>query len=237
MEIGFLAECASLAYTAHTSASQMNIHNKMCSSSFFSDNVVGSALAVFECNDYNSNKSVLVFAFRGTDSWSDWRYNLSVLKRSRAASGDKRFFVPRVHSGFDDQWLSLKNFVSQKLMNVAADTRVFVTGHSLGGALACLCAHWIATNLSPNLLRLCTFGAPRPGNWRFKRDMKKMLGDNMIRVVYGNDIVTYTPFVNSFHVGKLIELGVASSKLPNVSDHGMSGYVVAARQDDTILSL
>lgn len=165
----------------------------------------------------------LVIAFRGTDAMSDWQYNISLLKKSVANESDNRFFVPRVHGGFLSQYNSLKEVLNREMSHFNCDVKLIVTGHSLGGALACICAHDFIQNTMRQKanIQLVTFGCPRPGNRVFKTDIETSI--ECLRVVNGNDIITYTPLVNAFHVGVLKHIGVGGL-FSSVTDHSVEAY-------------
>ncbi|GBG85617.1 hypothetical protein CBR_g40345 [Chara braunii] len=94
------------------------------------------------------------------------------------------------------------------------DLYVFVTGHSLGAALASVfCAHLLVDDDPENLVKprvqwLCTFGQPRTGGYKFARfldcaastrmtsmigDDGKLIGFRYLRFVNNNDIVPRVP--------------------------------------------
>jgi predicted lipase len=52
-----------------------------------------------------------------------------------------------------------------------------ITGHSLGGALASLAAAEICSSgkISPQNIKLLTFGQPRTGNWVWAKNMDKLV--------------------------------------------------------------
>ena len=174
----------------------------------------------------------LVAAFRGTDAFQDWGYNVSFWKASVAAADDRRFFVPRVHGGFLAQYRSLKIALQEQITQYHHGVNLIITGHSLGGALACVCAHDILSNSArpSDKIRLVTFGCPRPGNYVFKCDLEDKIKCH--RVVLGNDCVTYTPILNAFHVGEYHAIG-EWSKLPNVADHSIQSYKAALCQQNS----
>jgi predicted lipase len=58
-----------------------------------------------------------------------------------------------------------------------AGMRVLLTGHSLGGALATLAAHDLATHCGLTNCQVYTFGAPRPGNRAFRREYDQLVPD------------------------------------------------------------
>jgi hypothetical protein len=71
---------------------------------------------------------------------------------------------------------------------------VFLTGHSLGGALATLCAHDLALRAwsrRPQLV-MVNFGSPRVGNRAFAEDFNKLV-PRAWRVVNRNDAVAAVP--------------------------------------------
>jgi len=82
---------------------------------------------------------------------------------------------------------------------------VFVTGHSLGGALAALAAQDLATG-GAAVMAVCTYGMPRPGSARFGVAYDANLGAATYRLVHGEDIVpTVAPsFLGFRHVGRLL---------------------------------
>jgi hypothetical protein len=99
----------------------------------------------------------LVFiGFRGTAFLYDWKINL----RSRLMSVDHRFYYVggRVHVGFAEEALRISLKVGDILREKGLeDRRIFLSGHSLGGAVAALARN--STSLWGGTT--CIFGAPR----------------------------------------------------------------------------
>ncbi|MDA3799381.1 MAG: lipase family protein [Kiritimatiellae bacterium] len=114
------------------------------------------------------NNNVVIVAFRGTEMKS-----LSALHET--ATNLNAFPVPfegggMVHKGFlnglDEVWDGadgLQIFLNL-LLAEAPDRPLWITGHSLGGALASLCFARI-----PQATGLYTYGAPRVGNRQFTK--------------------------------------------------------------------
>jgi hypothetical protein len=94
------------------------------------------------------------------------------------------------HAGFEAALMAVWPKVLQDL-----GTRpkpLFVTGHSLGAALAVLAAEK-ANDAGIVPAAVYTFGMPRAGGDRFARRYIGKLGDRTFRLVHGNDIVPCVP--------------------------------------------
>ena len=99
-----------------------------------------------------------VLAFRGTQQVKDWMTNLDAATTQVCSSGGR--VLGNVHRGFNDAFLSVRAQIGPLLQD-DEDLPLFITGHSLGGALATL-ATWY---LNGDSLAACyTFGAPRVGD-------------------------------------------------------------------------
>ncbi|MEM9817412.1 MAG: lipase family protein [Cyanobacteria bacterium P01_D01_bin.6] len=80
---------------------------------------------------------------------------------------------------------------------------LFVTGHSLGGAIATLAAYHATTY--HDAIYLYTFGSPRVVNRRLSQKITKTLAGRSFRCVHGNDIVPRVPpLLNYTHVDTLV---------------------------------
>jgi hypothetical protein len=81
-----------------------------------------------------------------------------------------------------------------------------VVGHSLGGALAVLCARRALQELAIKADAVYTFGQPRTGNALFAEDFNGVLGERTYRLIHGQDIVpTVPPTTLGFvHVGRFL---------------------------------
>ena len=134
----------------------------------------------------------LVLAFRGTEKKvSDWLTDARCVPTLEGSA--------KVHTGFleafakkrDDADRTAKDVVEQILAH--RDARdgdellpLYITGHSLGGALALLATKLVA----PNVNGACyTFGAPRIGNYEYFRNIKTPV----YRVVNSADVVPRVP--------------------------------------------
>ena len=135
----------------------------------------------------------LVLAFRGTEKKvSDW---LTDVRCVPAVEGNAR-----VHTGFLEAFTAKRDAegrTAQELVEEILDRpeagdgegrrcRLFITGHSLGGALALLATKLVA----PSVDGACyTFGAPRVGNYEYFRHVTTPV----YRVVNSADLVPRVP--------------------------------------------
>eukprot|EP00898_Chlorokybus_atmophyticus_P004205 jgi/Chlat1/4786/Chrsp31S04776 len=118
--------------------------------------------------------------------------------------------VNKVHRGFYHAW----RHVARKVVSIVQRERLktdlprslLVTGHSLGGALAMICAHDVREYLQipREEIQVYTFGAPRVGNLAFAHHYDDLL-PYTFRVVVTQDVVTKVPMslFGFRHCGKL----------------------------------
>ncbi|MEM7360081.1 MAG: S8 family serine peptidase [Pseudomonadota bacterium] len=145
------------------------------------------------------NSHCVIWAFRGSDSIGDWLANLSLETTNHNVYGD-------LHQGFYSAYKLIEDHL---LSSVSNDKRVFLTGHSLGGAIATLACAELTKRLDH--LSTYTFGQPRVGKTQFREWWLQNHTDNLYRFVNDEDIVTRLP-PNFDHVGALITLSSHEAK-------------------------
>ena len=137
----------------------------------------------------------IVVAFRGTqpNRPMDWFVDF------RATSGPWAHNVGHVHDGFysalRNVWgvtLASGEILPRRLLN-RADKTIWITGHSLGGALAELCAAQAMFVSKIPVQGVYTFGQPRVGNKDFADALNAELGSGIFRFVNDRDIVPRVP--------------------------------------------
>ncbi|OSX76722.1 hypothetical protein BU14_0177s0003 [Porphyra umbilicalis] len=161
----------------------------------------------------------VVVAFRGTVSVANWYTNVRISQEPHVPLEDPAWLRPlwrppawgakrpRVHSGFWTAYESVRTELLDDVRRCLAevpDRRVLITGHSLGGALATLCAFDCRVQLGLSELRVAvaTFGSPRVGNRAFTRRFSAAVPVNF-RIMNHSDGVTNMPrsfFSNFEHV-------------------------------------
>ena len=110
-----------------------------------------------------------VVSFRGTENEQDWKTNLRYsLTPVDSLQAEVRESAGKVHQGFLDAFRSVRGQVDRYLP-CAEGLPIFITGHSLGGALATLGAAYLS---GWGLAACYTFGAPRVGNKGFSGSLR-----------------------------------------------------------------
>jgi triacylglycerol lipase len=141
------------------------------------------------------NEKAMILAFRGTQSPQDWMTDADVQLVNGPAG--------KVHDGFqcglNAIWRYLWNFLDIR----RGKRRLWITGHSLGGALATLATAKLRLEKAYPVDGLYTFGSPRVGDENFAIAFDHNFHDQTFRFVNNNDIVPRVPFrlMNYRHVG------------------------------------
>jgi len=137
----------------------------------------------------------IIIAFAGTDPLvvADWISDFDI---AITASGTANGFVVAAQAAAAK--------IDAVLSTLPADKPIFVTGHSLGGALAVLEAQRFDAAHSARVRAVYTFGMPRTGSAAFAARYDQVLGARTYRLVHGHDLVpTVAPSRFGFrHVGR-----------------------------------
>jgi len=186
------------------------------------------------------DKETIVLAFRGTepDELSDVLADLNAIPRGAMTHG-------WVHSGFRGELDKLWETIVETV-NTNKQKQIYITGHSLGAAMATLATSRIEE--FRQVEQLTTFGSPRVGTRKFVKN----ISTPHMRFVNNNDIVTRVPlalmgykhhgvlqYINFY--GNIRKLtfwqavkdkwrGYKSGILDGAMDHGMENYVRCLEQ-------
>lgn len=121
-----------------------------------------------------SDLAVRVLLHRGTNSHDMWNWIEDFDSwRSKYPLPYPGAKGAQIHSGFYKLWAQsdLKSNVTAAMARLVekhgTDMTTHVIGHSMGGAMADLCALWLKFNLSLTDVRVTSFGQPRTGNKKF----------------------------------------------------------------------
>ncbi|SFJ51550.1 triacylglycerol lipase [Paenibacillus sp. UNC496MF] len=134
-----------------------------------------------------SDRGVIV-AFRGTISPTDWITDMIAQQVAFKPAGKGCL----AHRGFNDVYMSARDALFRLLSDTTPGKPVFVTGHSLGGALGTLAALDIALNRKPANLVVYTFGSPRVGDPAFARSYNAAVPVSF-RIENEFDVVPHLP--------------------------------------------
>lgn len=131
----------------------------------------------------------------------------------------------KVHAGFIESYKSIREELHKRFKESKKD-KVFITGHSLGGALTTLAAVDFEYNFNAKL-EAVAFGSPRVGNKAFFKSFSKRL-PCFLNVHNGQDLVAkLSPFWTFFkHVNQKISIGKKRWYLflGSIIDHFLEEY-------------
>jgi len=147
-----------------------------------------------------SEDGYAVLAFRGTEvsKREDVKIDIEAMKVS--------VLDGRVHAGFRIAYDSVAKDIEASLLKIK-DTPLYITGHSLGAALATVATQRLEHNPRfREVIAACyTFGSPRVGDNHYDLEFKSPI----YRVVNSTDIVTIIPLIamGYIHIGDVRFLG------------------------------
>jgi hypothetical protein len=141
-----------------------------------------------------SKDDMTVVVFRGTDDRFDWFTNLN--------DGDIQTAHGAIHRGFYMSYEPLKPQIL-KLVKAVNPKHLWVTGHSLGGALAVVCAYDLIENGQQPIDGLITFGQPMIARVELASFLDQLLLGKYAHYVNDADVVPRVPPGHS-HCGSLV---------------------------------
>ncbi|CAM9248116.1 unnamed protein product [Scytosiphon promiscuus] len=210
-----------------------------------------------------ANDEAVIVTFRGSKGRRDWLTNLSILLRSIPENWKVHVPDGGLHLGFDDGvntvWMPGPGHpegmvaVIKEFLNAGGKTRkLYVTGHSLGAALATVAMARLTFVENMNVAAMYTMGGPKVFDtdvadlFDAKDNYGTALKDKCFRCRNNNDIVPRVPPFPYKHVGHEIyfdRFGAISttsfvdrilgrfsallrfSVIDGINDHGRTEYV------------
>lgn len=156
-----------------------------------------------QCYIAASDEDVIVF-FTGTTDIKDILTDLEISKVP-APSGKKK---EEVHKGFLTAQESIKEEIVYEIRMLQQEKhrRLWLTGHSLGAALAGIDGFDLQYNCGDiEVNGMYIFGCPRFSNVGFQHTFDTLLCEKTFRIVNNNDIVTRIPLISMGyrHIGTL----------------------------------
>jgi len=182
------------------------------------------------CTIYFNDDNIII-SFAGTNDMLDVLEDIKFIK-TKTKYG-------KVHKGFNDVYLDLEIYVQGVLHNLYSNKpkSIYITGHSLGGAVALLCSiNFVYRNM---VKKVVTFGCPRVGDRKWKTIYNKTTKFTTIRYVHGGDIITKIPKLFYYHVGEYKHIPRKTKtknywgfirdffvrKVNNIKDHDINNYI------------
>jgi hypothetical protein len=190
------------------------------------------------------NGDGVIVAFRGTLPPS-WQSQPSVLDwlQDVLCEPESRPDVPgKVHTGFYDATSAIIADVAAavKSLNPTGTKPVYVTGHSLGGAMAAIGA-WImqASPYEIAIAQVVTFASPKPGDSTFQTAYQKLFS-NHVRYENYDDLVPLLPPADDF-IKVVAEIPVIGGLFKQAENWdyqpvGSLSYVESAGNDYQVVS-
>lgn len=139
-----------------------------------------------QCFVAGDKKNILI-AFRGSDNIKDWFANFQAVREPGPLQQTK------AHEGFQDALYPAVMKLTEILTALdSAKKKIWLTGHSLGGALCSLFAGMLIEN-DYEVYGIYTYGSPRPGNESFASQLNEKIKGPHYRIVNTGDIVPHVP--------------------------------------------
>jgi triacylglycerol lipase len=230
----WLAQCSRLAYD-----SKLNIAKYLQQAGFdqvyFFDTAGTQGFLTLHPGD---GQRIAILAFRGTEKdYIDILTDIIILRNKLPDVEDKEYGEGPLfaHAGFlrafqavwgsalpesicglmqDSAWIGprgVSDIIHEKIRH--HQIPLFVTGHSLGGAIATLAAYHAVTH-HPDIY-LYTFGSPRVTNRLLGQKVSTVLQGRSYRCVHGDDIVPRVPpLLNYTHVHELVYFDPLRGRVP-----------------------
>jgi triacylglycerol lipase len=135
------------------------------------------------------SRSAVFLIFRGTMTTTEWvrDFTIRLTAYPYGAFG-------RVHDGFIQTYDAFRTSIHDGLGRAGRRGRLFIAGHSLGGALATLAASDLAPARGFPEATVYTFASPRVGDRVFAEAYNRMFTDRSFRIANTCDLIASMPF-------------------------------------------
>ncbi|HEX4594805.1 MAG TPA: lipase family protein [Bryobacteraceae bacterium] len=183
---------------------------------------------IFGLVAWNQATSTALVSFRGTQTIMDWIDDVDTVTVPYISVPGAGF----VHMGFQLVYEHIRRNVAQIVTNNCKGlTRLLVTGHSLGGAVAVLGGYDIAKNVTPGVVpELYTLAGPLAGAPDFAANFNKLI-PVCHRIVNFMDVVPQVPLPPLYeHVGQEILVQGGFRPLDVAYAHLLSTYLAGLQK-------
>jgi triacylglycerol lipase len=130
----------------------------------------------------------------------------------------------KIHPGFAERvdilWCDLEKRLAGAGYQGKAAKPLWLTGHSMGGAMALLAGERMIRDIGLSVRGLYTYGCPKTGDAEFKRRFEaERRGAPVYRVVNAADLVSHLPPLQEYvHVGELLWIDAEGHLHPRAED-------------------
>jgi pimeloyl-ACP methyl ester carboxylesterase len=136
-----------------------------------------------------ANTEAIFVAFRGTNEWRDWLTNLNIVVGYSPLGGVHGGFLRAANLFLGPQ----QDGLLSALRRSQSGRTIWVTGHSLGGAIALLLAAHLEVVEGIHVAGVYTFGQPAVGSLAFRRHLSKKFPGAIFRFINSIDAVSDLP--------------------------------------------
>lgn len=191
---------------------------------YFHENSTTAVQMAICQNDIDKRVSVV---FRGTEAWTDWKYNLQILPKKLEDHPGCRIHTgiyKQIYPNFDIYYNATEGIISE-----LPDYEVFVTGHSSAAVHALLTAYLLSLRLD-RTINTIGFCGPALINKKFRDKIEQQANIKCLRITHGKDIVPHLIAIVYKHTKNKIhfEQKYATKRLPrlfSIKDHMISNVI------------
>ena len=148
--------------------------------------------------------AIAIVSFRGTEITNPWNWFIDATTKKVPFFSDSRKHVHenncKVHLGFkrnfEALWYGGEGILSKLLLYEPKIEAVYLTGHSLGGAMAVLAGLSLQEHQSSiwsKVRGIYTYGQPMVVDNADRDRLEERIGDRLFRHIYYNDVVPHFP--------------------------------------------
>jgi triacylglycerol lipase len=185
-----------------------------------------------------ADDDVVLISFRGTEltELNDILADVNTKLIAFGLTDDDQVPTRLVHAGFHQALGQVWSDLSAKIFEWTAPRegrtarQIFITGHSLGGAIGTLMFARLAADAARPVPVLYTFGCPKVGDDAFARELDRRYPERVFRLVNDTDVVPNLPPLPGFyHAGQSLTFDAKGALRSEVSGLGrLLGYAAGA---------
>jgi triacylglycerol lipase len=207
-----------------------------------------------------ASEEAIIAVFAGTNEWADWASNLSFFPLMGPIGSVHRGFVLALDQVWSEMYEAIYDCKKKSISDRLPPQTLWITGHSLGAALATLATAKLRMEEDLPVHGLYNFGSPRVGDRIFARNFNLDF-QHAYRFVNNTDIVTRVParLMLYSHVGNFLYLDVekrlhtdihwwyqfldtieasvediVTTNVGGIADHSMDEYIKGLEQNRSI---